>query len=604
MSVKTENSTKMNLFASRISLLRNLMAKNGIAACIIPQADHHQSEYIEDYFKVREFLSGFNGSAGTLVVTMQEAGLWTDSRYYLQATQQLLGSEIILFKEGLSTTPSIVSFLCKKLSFGSVVAIDSFCFSVNKVIELESEFKKYGLSLCLSFEDLERIWSRRPELSDKEIFVHDEKYAGESAVLKIDKVRDCMNRNSADSFIVSALDEIAWLLNVRGDDVDYNPVVRAYVIITTDSCVLFVDENKLKPDLIFYLERNNVRVEKCDFVIEFLRNLQKGSLLFDGDKLNYALYNAIPNSITKINIVSPIAKLKAIKNPVEIRGYRNAMRKDGVALTKFLYWLSNTLKSNEKVSELSLSEKLRKFKSQQADFVSESFATIAAYGDNGAICHYSATKQTNRILEPTGFLLLDTGTHYLDGTTDITRTISLGSLSDQQKKDFTLVLKGHIALATIKFPYGTKGSHLDILARQFLWNEGLNYGHGTGHGVGHFLNVHEGYAWLRPRENNVVYEAGMTMTNEPGLYRDGYYGVRTENVMLIEQAEETDFGNFLKFETLTLCPIDLAAIESSILTSIEKKWLNDYHKEVYEKISPFLEPEEKIWLQESCREMK
>ncbi len=562
---------------------------NGYAACIIPQADPHQSEYIEDYYKLRGFVSGFTGSAGTLVVTLNGAALFTDSRYHIQASIQLKDTGIELFKCGLPGVPKYSEWVEAQVKDAKVAA-NAFLFSAN---EWESLSERISLHNDAGFES---VWNNRPKLCPSKVFIHNEKFSGESTKSKLQKVRNLLKNNNADIAIACNLDDIAWLLNIRGGDVAYNPVVRSYVAVTLNGCTCFVDENKIEPSVKEFFNSNNIEICRYDGIGEYIgRNTDK-TVLFDKGSMNYGLYEKVKKCKGQVNQPLYISRLRAIKNSVEIEGYRSAMIKDGVVWVKFYKWFNESLNTDTTITEIDVMNKLRELKSAQEGFTDESFGTIAGYAEHGAIGHYSASEESNSIIEHKGFLVIDTGTHYLNGTTDTTRTLVCGTLTDEEKQDYTLVLKGHIALGTAIFPKGTKGSQLDILARQFLWKNGMNYGHGTGHGVGHLLNVHEGYAWLRPSENNIGYEAGLTMTDEPGIYKEGKHGIRIENTVLIVPFEKTEFGEFLTFETLTLAPYALDAIDVSLLTNDEKIFINNYNTKMYNTLSQYLTQEEKDFL--------
>lgn len=586
----------------RIQTLRTLMHERKIDAVIIPGTDPHASEYSPKHWKEREWISGFNGSAGTVVVTTTSAILWTDSRYFLQAEEQLKESDILLFKEGVVGTPSITEYLLQSLQYGDSVAVNAEMFSVTAIEKLQNELQKHNINLNTEYDLLSEVWAEnRPPLPLEPIFCLPEKFTGEKAKCKIERIRKRLKKEGCNAALYSGLDEVAWLFNIRGNDVEFNPVAVAYAFVDEQRACLFVDLRKLTPEVLDQLKKDDIIPYDYSQITVFLRSLPKEMVLaLDSDRINFALYqNAC---CQKKQMPSAVVEAKCIKNATELQGIRSAMKRDGVAMIKFLKWLEETIEK-EPLSELVVAEKLKEFRAEQSLFVGESFNTIAGYAAHGAIVHYGATPQSNATLKAESFLLLDSGGQYFDGTTDITRTISLGTLTKQQKNDFTLVLKGHIALAQIKFPYGTRGGQLDILARQFLWKKGLNYGHGTGHGVGHFLCVHEGPQSIRLDLNPVALEVGMVISNEPGLYRTNQYGIRTENIVTVVECEKNDFGRFLAFETLTLCPIDLKAIDTTLLTLEEKIWLNCYHKTVYECLCPHLKEEEKTWLKEKTREI-
>ena len=589
----------MQNIQERISALRNEMKINDIAACIIPSSDPHASEYIADYWKEREWISGFNGSAGTVVITQTRAALWTDSRYFLQAENQLKGSGIELMKEGLPETLSWTDWLAEELKNSEKVGINTQMFSYNTFNRLKNELEKKGI-LMIFVDLIGKIWKNRPALPSQPFYIYDIRFAGETASNKLASLREQMKKNQADTFVISALDEIAWLFNIRGNDVDFNPVVIAYAMVELDKAILFVDPKKVTDKSAAFLQEQGITIEPYNDIYLQLKKLSANKRIWiDGSKLNAALYEAIPSHCTVINSMSPVLKMKSVKNKIELEGTRQAMIRDGVALVKFFKWLEENLLSTE-ISEISAAEKLLEFRQQQDNFVSESFDTICGYAGHGAIVHYHAEPGTDVVLKPENLLLVDSGGQYFDGTTDITRTIALGIPTQQQKTDYTLVLKGHIALAKAKFPINTRGSQLDILAHKWLWDNGLNYGHGTGHGVGHFLCVHEGPQNIRMDENPAVLLPGMIVSDEPGLYRTNAYGIRIENLVHVVEDEKTEFGDFLCFETLTLFPYDHSLIELSMLTEDEINWMNSYQKKVLEKLSPYLNEEEKHWLQKKC----
>ena len=580
----------------RLINLRSLMVHQEIAAVIVPGTDPHASEYIAEYWQERQFISGFTGSAGTAVITTAKGGLWTDSRYFLQAQEQLASSGIDLFKEGQMDTPSIVQWLGSVLNDGDSVAVNAAMFSVNGLKQLKNDLAVYGLHLNTNYDFISQIWKNRPVLPQNYIYELAVNFAGRTAMDKIADVRSVMKQKKVDVLLLSALDDIAWLLNIRSNDVECNPVAISYVAVELQTVVLFIDPVKLTDSVKEHLTKSGVSTQPYDKMAAYVKNLSGGSRIgLDPNKMNYALYQAIPCACQVIELPSPVVKMKCLKNDVELSGLRKALVRDGVALVKFFRWLETNLASG-KVTELTAIAHLNTCRASQELFVTESFGTIAGYAEHGAIVHYSSTPETDIPLKPENFFLLDSGGQYFDGTTDITRTIGLGPLSAQQKRDFTLVLKGHIALGMAQFPYGTRGNQLDVLARQFLWQNALQYGHGTGHGVGHFLCVHEGPQSIRMDENPTVLEPGMLLSNEPGLYRANQYGIRCENLVVVKESIVNDFGKFLSFETLTLFPFDVDALDLSLLNDIEKQWLNNYHAMVYERLSPALTNEEKQWL--------
>lgn len=590
------NSTINN----RIAALRAHIAQEQIQAFIIPSTDPHLSEYVAPHWQSREWISGFTGSAGTVVVTAKDAGLWTDSRYFLQAARQLEGTCITLYKEMLPETPNIPEFLSAHLQEGDCVGIDGKMFSAEEVEHLQKELKKSGIRIKSIADPMQLLWTDRPAMPLAPAFVYDTKYAGMSFTEKLSAVRQAMEAAGADSLLLSALDEIAWLLNIRGNDVHCNPVVVSYLLIEKDKVNYFVQPQKVTPELAEYFSANGISVHPYEEIGDYLNSFNAHSILMNPAKTNYAIYSAIRPGCLIINGASPVALLKAIRNKQEIAGIHAAMQRDGVALVKFLKWLDEAVPAG-KETEISVDKKLHTFRAAQPLYMGESFDTIAGYKEHGAIVHYEATPETDVTLKPEGFLLLDSGAQYLDGTTDITRTIALGPLTEEEKTDYTLILKGHIALAMAVFPEGTRGAQLDVLVRMPIWKERMNYLHGTGHGVGHFLNVHEGPQSIRMNENPIALQPGMVTSNEPGVYKAGSHGIRTENLVLTVPAGEGMFGKYLKFETLTLCPICRKGIIKKLLTAEEIGWLNDYHRTVYEKLSPDLNYDEREWLKEACK---
>ena len=582
----------------RMHALRMTFPPNYIKAFIIPSTDPHLSEYVAPHWMSREWISGFTGSAGTVVVLMNEAGLWTDSRYFLQAAKELEGSGITLYKEMLPETPSITKYLSQKLKPGESVSIDGKMFSVQQVEQMKEELAAYSLQVDLFGDPLKRIWRDRPSIPNSPAFVYDIEYAGKSCEEKVTAIRAELTKKGAYALFLSALDEIAWTLNLRGNDVHCNPVVVSYLLITQDDVIYFISPEKVTKEVNEYLKEQHVKLKNYDEVETYLNTFTGRNILIDPKKTNFAIYSAINPKCNIIRGESPVALLKAIRNEQEIAGIHAAMQRDGVALVKFLKWLEEAVPSG-KETELSVDRKLHEFRAAQPLYMGESFDTIAGYKEHGAIVHYSATPESDVPLQPKGFLLLDSGAQYLDGTTDITRTIALGELTEEEKTDYTLILKGHIALAMAKFPVGTRGAQLDVLARTPIWKYGMNFLHGTGHGVGHFLSVHEGPQSIRMNENPVVLQPGMVTSNEPGVYKAGSHGIRTENLTLVCKDKEGMFGDYLKFETITLCPICKKGIVKEMLTNEEIEWLNNYHQIVYEKLSPNLNEEEKVWLQEA-----
>ena len=583
--------------SERIHALR-MWFKPNIQAFIIPSTDPHLSEYVAPHWKSREWISGFTGSAGTVVITEKKAGLWTDSRYFLQAAEQLQGSGIDLYKEMLPETPSITKFLSDELQPGKSVGIDGKMFSVEQVESMQAELSAKNIQIVFCPDPMDELWENRPPMPESPAFVYDIKYAGKSCSEKIAAIRTELKKKSAESVMLSALDEIAWTLNLRGNDVHCNPVVVSYLLITEKKAVLFIAPEKVTEEVRNYLEEQQIEIQNYSDTEIYLSDLNSSSILMNPAKTNYSVFSSVNPQCRIIRGEAPVALLKAIRNEQEIKGIHAAMQRDGVALVKFLRWLESAVPSGTE-TELSIDRKLHAFRATQDLYVGESFDTIAGYKEHGAIVHYSATEESNATLHPKGFLLLDSGAQYLDGTTDITRTIALGELTIEEKTDYTLVLKGHIALAMAVFPSGTRGAQLDVLARMPLWSHKMNFLHGTGHGVGHFLSVHEGPQSIRMNENPIVLQPGMVTSNEPGVYKGGSHGIRTENLTLVCSAGEGLFGEYLKFETITLCPICKKGIIKELLTADEVDLLNNYHQQVYEKLSPKLNEEEKAWLKEA-----
>ena len=587
----------MKQITDRIEALRAFMKQKGIAAFITPSTDPHSGEYVPAHWESRKWISGFTGSAGTVVITTSQGGLWTDSRYFLQAAEQLQGSGLTLFKDRLPETPDIPSWLGQVLTPGDKVGIDGWVTTTAEAQSLKTALAQNGLELISVEDPYESLWKDRPALPMNAPFILPLTYCGTDSTTKIEKIRQQIRANQADGMLVSALDEIAWTLNMRGNDVHCNPVFVSYLLITEQRTVLYILPEKLTLEIQEYL--NKLQVEVQDY-----RNVEKGLREYAGKAIllppstNYSLYQAAASATTVVTAPSPVLYLKAIKNDTEIAGFHAAMKRDGVAMVHFLKWLKETVKQLP-VTEVTLDEALYRFRAAQENFRGISFDTIAGYAAHGAIVHYEATPETAATLHPKGMLLLDSGAQYLDGTTDITRTIVLGPVTEEEKRDYTLVLKGMIQLSMAEFPHGTCGTQLDVLARQFMWKAGINYGHGTGHGVGHFLNVHEGPHQFRMNHMPALLLPGMTVTNEPGIYKEGRHGVRIENTMLIVNSKQTEFGSFYKFEALTCCPIDKEAILTEMLSPEETAWLNDYHAWVYRELSPSLNEDEKAWLAEA-----
>lgn len=582
---------------ARIAAFRREMAAAEIDAAIIYHTDPHQSEYIAPHWQVRRWLSGFTGSAGTLVITPDEALLWTDSRYFLQADRQLEGTGITLMKDGLTSTPSIEEHLISRLPSGSTVGIDGMLLSVQADKALRETLGAHGINVDTTFSPIDRIWNDRPALPAGKAFIHDAKYAGEQASDKIARVLADAAAQGGNAAFISALDEIAWVLNIRSNDVPCNPVATSFLYLSGDGSTLFIDENKIDDAMRAYLKENGVTIlpYSTDEVTRFLQWLPRDAKVVVNASCTAT--NLLPALGDKAVLgKSLIALPKGIKNQVQIDGVRSAMERDGAALVGAFMEIERRLADGTKTTEMDVAEILTRHRSNQPLYFDDSFDTIAGYADHGAIVHYSATPETDYTLQPSSLLLIDSGAQYLDGTTDITRTIALGTPTPQQRHDFTLVMKGHIALGSAIFPADTRGAQLDALARQFLWREGLSYLHGTGHGVGHFLNVHEGPQNIRLNENPAILRPGMITSNEPGLYRAGEYGIRCENLVLTVPAFTTEFGDFNRFETLTLFPFDRTLFDTAIMSPAEIDWVDRYHADVLRRLSPLLDDNARAWL--------
>lgn len=583
--------------AQRLEALREVMRREHLAAFIFPSTDPHQGEYIPDHWKGREFISGFNGSAGTAVVTMTSAALWTDSRYFIAAEEQLRDTEFQLMKLKIEGTPTIAEWIGKECEAGAEVGVDGMVNSTSSVKELIGDLRHQGgITLRTNLDPLAQIWTNRPDIPLNPVEIFPLEYAGEATHDKLSRIRRALRQQHADGMLMSALDDIAWTLNLRGSDVHCNPVFVSYLLISSTTTTLYVDQRKLTSEALAYLKAENITVDDYENVGKGLKDYFEYNILLDPDEVNYSLYKKVSREI--IEAESPVKRMKTVKNKTEIAGFHRAMIKDGIALVKFLKWLKPAVEAGGQ-TEISIDKKLTSLRAEQPLYRDISFDTIAGYQAHGAIVHYEATPETDIPLKPEGLLLLDSGAQYLDGTTDITRTIALGPITDEQKKIYTLVLKGHIQIELCKFPSGSSGTQIDILARKDMWREGLNYLHGTGHGVGTYLNVHEGPHQFRMEWKPAPLVAGMTITDEPGIYLAGKFGVRTENTLLIVPYMETEFGKFLQFESLTLCPIDKTPIIIEMLTPEERQWLDDYHQMVYERLSPHLTPDEQAWLKEA-----
>lgn len=595
----------MNEIELRLARLRELMKREHLSAFIFPSTDAHQSEYVADHWRGREWISGFNGSAGTAVVTMKSAALWTDSRYFLAAEEQLEGTEYQLMRLKKEGTPTIAEWLGKELQDvqSPEVGLDGMVNSYNYVKDLSYSLRKLGgITLRTNLDPLEQIWENRPSLPANPVEIQSLEYAGETLVSKVARIRKSLRELHADGMLVSALDDIAWTLNLRGTDVHCNPVFVSYLLIESDKVSLFVDDNKLSPEVKQYLQDNQVSLYNYNKVEKCLESYSEYNILLDGDETSYYLWKTVKCQEI-VAAASPISAMKAVKNKAEIEGYRSAMLKDGVAMVKFLKWLKPAVEAGGQ-TEISIDEKLTSLRAEQKLFRDISFDTIAGYAQHGAIVHYEATPETDVVLKPEGLILIDSGAQYQDGTTDITRTIALGAVSEEMKHIYTLVLKAHIQLELVKFPDGASGTQLDAVGRECMWREGYNFLHGTGHGVGSYLCVHEGPHQIRMEWMPTPLRAGMTLTDEPGLYLAGKFGVRIENTVLISDYMSTEFGKFLQIEPLTLCPIDTTPIDVDMLLPEEIDWLNAYHHSVYEKLSPFLDEEEKIWLENATKPIK
>ncbi len=585
----------------KLHALRVVMKREKIDAFIFPSTDPHNGEYVPDHWKGREWISGFNGSAGTAVVTMEAAALWTDSRYFIAAEEQLRGTEYVLMKQKMPGTPSIADWLGKKLAVegGTVVGIDGMVNAASEVESLIADMRKRGgITVRTNFDPLEELWEDRPAIPENKAEVHPLEYAGETAASKLERIRQALKELHAQGMLVTALDDIAWTLNLRGSDVHCNPVAVSYLLIDSQKATIYINKVKLTDETRLYLTENGIETDDYGNVKKGIAEYPDYSILLDDNEVNYPLFKAA-RCPQIIRATSPIPYMKAQKNETEINGFRAAMLRDGVAMVKFLKWLKPAVEAGGQ-TEMSLDRKLTALRAEQPLFRDISFDSIFGYEHHGAIVHYEATPETDIEVKPRGLLLMDTGAQYLDGTTDITRTVALGDITEEQRHAYTLVLKGHIGLAMAKFPERASGTQLDILARQAMWREGMNFMHGTGHGVGSYLNVHEGPHQIRMEWKPAPLVAGMTVTNEPGLYLEGKFGIRTENTMIVTPYKETAFGRFLQLEPLTLCPIDTAPIDFSMMTAEEINWLNQYHKTVYEKLSPLLDDEEREWLRMAC----
>ena len=583
-------------------MLREVMRREHLAAFIFPSTDAHQSEYVADHWQGRAWISGFDGSAGTAVVTLHSAALWTDSRYFLAAEEQLQGTEYQLMKLKVEGTPTIAEWLGTQLTDvdSPEVGLDGMVNSYRETSGLIVDLRKAGgITVRTNFDPLKEIWTDRPAIPENPVEIQPMEYTGETLLSKVARIRKALREKHADGMLVSALDDIAWTLNLRGSDVHCNPVFVSYLLISTDKISLFVDSQKLSDEVKNYLSENGVSLYKYNKVEEGLRDYAEYNILLDADETSYFLWKTVKCQEI-VSAESPIPAMKAVKNEVEIAGYHRAMLRDGIAMVKFLKWLKPAVEAGGQ-TEMSIDRKLTSLRTEQPLFRDISFDTIAGYGPHGAIVHYEATPKTDAELRPEGLILIDSGAQYQDGTTDITRTIALGSVTEEMRHVYTLVLKAHIQLELAKFPDGASGTQIDALGRECMWREGYNFLHGTGHGVGSYLNVHEGPHQIRMEWKPAPLRAGMTVTDEPGLYLAGKFGVRTENTLLIKEYVSTEFGKFLQMESLTLCPIDMTPVDIAMLLPDELAWLNDYHRKVFDKLSPYLDEEEKKWLRDATR---
>lgn len=592
-----------NRIIERIAALRKEMNEAGVKAVILPRTDAHLSEYISDHWHIVRYLSGFTGSAGTMVVTDKEALLWVDSRYFLQGAQQIEGTGIVLMKDGLPDTPSIVEYLCEHLSKGNKVGINGMLMSIDETAALRSRLNAAGVKLDVDFDPIDRIWADRPALPSDKIFIHDEKYAGESASAKIARILDSAKAQGAQAYFTSALDEIAWLLNIRSSDVPCNPVATSFLYVAPTGSTLFVDEAKMTPEVKAYLAEAGVAVAPYTAVLQALAALPADvKVLLSGSRASGAIAHVLEGRYVKGD--SPVALPKAIKNDVQIAGIRQAHLRDGVAMVRSLMEIERIMAADGHLTEMDVADILLKNRKKGDLYFDLSFESICGFGSNGAIVHYTANEASNTTITKGNLLLIDSGANYFDGTTDITRTIAIGEPSADMRHDFTLVMKGHIAIATSIYPEGTRGAQLDALARMPLWKEGKSYLHGTGHGVGHFLNVHEGPQSIRLNDTLAPLTPGMLTSNEPGVYLADRYGIRCENLVLTIPYEETEFGKFYAFETITLCPFDRALFDTSIMSAAEIEWVNNYHRTVYDRLAPLMEADEREWLAAATAPLK
>ncbi len=590
-----------NVIEERLGRLREVMRREHLAAFVFPSTDPHGSEYVPSRWEGRKWISGFDGSAGLAVVTMDAAALWTDSRYFLAAEEQLRNTEFVLMKERVEGTPTPARWIALQLqgAASTEIGIDGMSCSTTMAEALIADLRRAGgITVRTNLDVLEEIWTDRPAVPEGEVCVHNIEYAGESRADKLRRIRAALREVHADGMLMSALDDIAWTLNLRGTDVHCNPVFVSYLLIAHDKSTLFIDRKKLSPQIVAALKADGVVTDDYANVVRGLKKYPEYNILIDPDETNYTLYK-VATAHNVIRHSSPVPAMKAVKNAAETEGFRRSMVRDGVALVRFLMWLKSAVERGGQ-TEITVSERLRELRAADPMYRDLSFDTIAGYQEHGAIVHYEATPVSDAMLRPEGLILIDSGAQYADGTTDITRTIALGPVTNEQRRVYTLVLKGHLQLQNMKFPYGASGTQLDAAARMAMWREGMNFLHGTGHGVGSYLNVHEGPHQIRMEWRPAPLVPGMTVTDEPGLYLSGRFGVRTENMLMVKDYMETEFGRFLEFEPLTLCPIDKTPIIVSMLTDEERAWLDDYHRRVYEKLSPYLQPDERRWLENAC----
>ncbi len=589
------------MIPERLQQLREEMAKRNIAVYIVPTADFHESEYVGDHFKARKFITGFSGSAGTAVITMKEAGLWTDGRYFVQAGEQLKGTTVKLFRMGEEGVPTVNEYVEQVLQENECIGFDGRVVNGAWGAQLKAIADKKHGSLYVNEDLIDQIWKDRSQLSAEPVRILEEKYSGKSTKDKIADVRKVMEKKGANLHLLTSLYDIAWLLNVRGNDISYVPVVLSYLALSMEKCIWYVQKSALCEEVKAYLKENQVEVRPYEAFYDDIPQIADGlTILMNAATVNYRICSSIPASCRILDETEPTALMKAVKNKVEVDNTRNAHVKDAVAMCKFMYWLKNNI-GKIPMTEISVSDYLADLRAEQEGFLDLSFGTISGYSEHGAICHYSATPESDKELKPEGLLLVDSGGHYKEGTTDITRTFALGSITDEMRRDFTLICRSNLNLANARFLYGCTGQNLDILARGPLWDLGLDFKHGTGHGVGYVLNVHEGpngFRWrtVAERNDSAVLEEGMITTDEPGIYIEGKYGIRTENELVCRKGEKNEYGQFMYFENITYVPIDLDAIDPNQMTSVEKQRLNDYHANVYRVVSPYLNEEEREWL--------